>query len=212
MVGPAIASTLSHLGAIICSQDRRRLLTIGSSSTWLCARCTGIYSAYCFVSIWDLIRGRSRSISLGGLALSVLLLGVCSADALFFHRSDGIQDELIRYFSGFSAGVGLAICINSVWFVTEPPSYAPLSAKGLDPFALIPVGLVALYLGITHILAVLDAATLGGFIFLGLLLNAGFVRVLGAVKFTQDRSLSLRAGAVTAALFAAEIAVVRTFK
>lgn len=212
MVGQTIAITLGHLGSIICHQDRRRLLTIGSSSTWLCARCTGIYSAYFFVCIRDFIRGRRHSISPRGLVLSVLLLGICLADAVFFHRSDGVQDELVRYFSGFSAGVGLAVCINSVWFVTERPFYAPLAAEGLNRLALKSAGLVILYLGITHVIAALDAATLGGFIFLGLLLNAGFVRVLGAVRLKQNGSLSLRASAVTVALFAAEIAVVGTLK
>jgi uncharacterized membrane protein len=211
MVGSIIVSAVNHLGATICHQDHRRLLTVGSSSTWLCARCTGIYSAYFLVCIRDFVYGRKRLITLGGLAVCILLLGVCFFDAVFSNQSDGFQGLLFRYLSGVSAGIGLGLCINSVCFVTEPQFHAPISFEWRAAVAVMLFGLAMLCVGTVHVALVLDGAAFGGFIFLGVIFNTALLRVLGGSNLRWDGLVTARAAA-TLALFAAEVAAVRVFK
>jgi uncharacterized membrane protein len=205
-----LLSALNWLGSIICHQDPAKILTVGSLSTWLCLRCAGVYSGYLLVSVRDLLVGRKFEISYSTLFLSGLLMMFCLGDATLFPRSPGLQDEVLRYLTGFAAGVGIALTLNAVAFrrYTPPPKNSRLLLPLATTIASLSVAIVALRP--PWVVVLLNTCDAVGFWLLAVMFNAA---LLSNIEWLNLQSLrSPRFIGVTFAMCVGELAAIATLR
>ncbi len=106
-----VSTFLEHSYSIVCHQADHKLISIDGSSTYLCARCTGIYVGALFIAASLLMINIRTNISLKPLIItsSIILLDVIFVNAHLYNYT-----SWIAFTSGFLFGEVIYIYVFDV--------------------------------------------------------------------------------------------------
>jgi hypothetical protein len=106
-----VSTFLNHSYSLVCHQADQKLISLNGSSTYLCARCTGIYVGALFMAVSLLMINIRTNISLKPLitASSIILL-----DVIFINANLYIYSSWIAFTSGFLFGTVIYIYVFDV--------------------------------------------------------------------------------------------------
>jgi uncharacterized membrane protein len=107
-----VSAFLNHTYSIVCHQAEHKLIYIDGSSTYLCARCTGIYIGALVMSVSLMINNFRTNNSLKSLIISssIILLDVVFVNTGLYNYS-----KWIAFTSGFLFGAVIYIYILRVF-------------------------------------------------------------------------------------------------
>ena len=107
-----VSAFLNHTYSIVCHQAEHKLIYFDGSSTYLCARCTGIYVGALFMAVSLLMINFKTNISLKPLIISssIILL-----DVVFINTGLYNYSKWIAFTSGFLFGAVIYIYILRVF-------------------------------------------------------------------------------------------------
>jgi uncharacterized membrane protein len=107
-----VSAFLNHTYSIVCHQAEHKLIYIDGSSTYLCARCTGIYIGALVMSVSLMINNFRTNISLISLIISssIILLDVVFVNTGLYNYS-----KWIAFTSGLLFGAVIYIYILRVF-------------------------------------------------------------------------------------------------
>jgi uncharacterized membrane protein len=110
-INHVVSTFLKHSYSIVCHQAEYKLIYLDDSSTYLCARCTGIYAGALFMAVSLLMVNLRTNISLKPLiiASAILLL-----DVIFVNTGLYKYTSWIAFTSGFLFGATIFIYIIEV--------------------------------------------------------------------------------------------------
>jgi len=107
-----VSAFLNHTYSIVCHQAEHKLIYFDGSSTYLCARCTGIYVGALFMAVSLLMINFKTNISLKPLIISssIILLDVVFVNTHLYNYI-----SWIAFTSGFLFGAVIYIYIVQVF-------------------------------------------------------------------------------------------------
>ena len=110
-INHVVSTFLNHSYSLVCHQAEHKLFYLDGSSTYLCARCTGIYAGALFMAVSMLMINLRTNISLKPLIItsSIILLDVIFVNAHFYNYT-----SWIAFTSGFLFGAVIYIYVFDV--------------------------------------------------------------------------------------------------
>jgi uncharacterized membrane protein len=107
-----VSAFFNHTYSIVCHQAEHKLIYLDGSSTYLCARCTGIYIGALVISVYLIITEFKTTISLKPLIItsSIILL-----DVIFVNTHLYNYISWIAFTSGFLFGAVIYIHILRIF-------------------------------------------------------------------------------------------------
>jgi len=110
-INHVVSTFLNHSYSIVCHQAEHKLISLEGSSTYLCARCTGLYVGALFMAVSLLIINFKSGFSLKPLIVtsSILLLDVIFISIRLYNYT-----SWIAFTSGFLFGAVIYIYLLQV--------------------------------------------------------------------------------------------------
>lgn len=107
-INHVVSTFLNHSYSLVCHQAEHKLFSLDGISTYLCARCTGIYVGALFMAVSLLMINFRINISFKPLIItsSIMLLDVIFVNALIYNYT-----SWIAFTSGFLFGAVIYIYI-----------------------------------------------------------------------------------------------------